>query len=77
MFNIERTAFQQEVVKSLIESKAINFDTVGAVIAQFSERAALGGHDLTHIINRHVMINCGWPGPVLDVQRGNPVQRAG
>jgi hypothetical protein len=64
-----RSAFQQQVVQALLESKAINLDAVGATLSKFGERAALEGETLVSIINRNVMWNCGWPGPELDIVR--------
>jgi hypothetical protein len=64
-----RSAFQQQVVEALLESKAIDMTKVGATLSKFGERAALQGESLVSIINRNVMWNCGWPGPELDVIR--------
>nr|WP_297531300.1 hypothetical protein [uncultured Roseateles sp.] len=64
-----RTAFQQQVIEALVESKAINIDAVGATFAKFGERALLQGEPLVTIINRHAIWNCGWPGPELDILR--------
>lgn len=70
MSHEHRSAFQQQVVEALIESKAIDLQAVGATLSKFGERALLHGESLVHIINRNVMWNCGWPGPELDVLRG-------
>ncbi|MBB3282078.1 hypothetical protein FUT87_26225 [Mitsuaria sp. TWR114] len=64
-----RTAFQQQVIEALVESKAINADAVGATFAKFGERALLQGEVLVTIINRNAIWNCGWPGPELDIVR--------
>jgi hypothetical protein len=64
-----RTAFQQQVIEALVESKAINVDAVGATFAKFGERALLQGESLVTIINRNAIWNCGWPGPELDIVR--------
>ncbi|PIM52269.1 hypothetical protein CS062_15375 [Roseateles chitinivorans] len=64
-----RTAFQQQVIEALVESKAINVDAVGATFAKFGERALLQGEALVTIINRNAIWNCGWPGPELDIVR--------
>jgi hypothetical protein len=71
----KRSAFQQQVVEALLESKAINLAAVGATIGQFGERAIRDGETLVQIINRNVMWNCGWPGPELDIVRGGNVAR--
>ena len=64
-----RTAFQQQVIEALVESKAINVDAVGVTFAKFGERALLQGEVLVTIINRNAIWNCGWPGPELDIVR--------
>jgi hypothetical protein len=69
MPTLTRSPFQQEVVKHLIETKAIDLDAVGKTLSKFGSRAALDGESLVSIINRNVMWNCGWPGPELDIQR--------
>jgi hypothetical protein len=65
-----RTAFQQQVVEALVQSKAINLEAVGATMAKFGERALVQGETLVSIINRNAIWNCGWPGPELDIVRG-------
>jgi len=65
----KRSAFQQQVVQALLESKAINLEAVGATFGRFGERAALEGETLVSIINRNFQWNCGWPGPELDIVR--------
>jgi hypothetical protein len=65
----KRSAFQQEVVQTLLESKAINLEAVGATLSKFGERAALEGETLVSILNRKLMWCCGWPGPELDIAR--------
>jgi hypothetical protein len=72
-----RSAFQQQVVEALVESKAINLEAVGSTFAKFGEKALLQGESLVHIINRHSIWACGWPGPELDILRGErtPNQR--
>jgi len=65
-----RTAFQQQVVEALVESRAINLEAVGAIFARFGERALLEGDSLVSIVNRNAIWNCGWPGPELDILRG-------
>jgi len=62
-----RTAFQQQVVEALIESKAINLAAVGATLSKFGTRAILEGESLVTIINHNAIWNCGWPGPELDI----------
>lgn len=62
-----RTAFQQQVVEALVQSKAINLEAMGATMSKFGERALLQGESLVSIINRHSIWACGWPGPELDI----------
>lgn len=66
----KRSEFHQQVVEALLDSKAIDLAGVGATMSKFGERAAREGEALVQIINRDVMWNCGWPGPVLDIVRG-------
>lgn len=67
MASNQRSAFQQQYIEALIESKAINLDAVGSTLSKFGERALLEGEDLVHIVNRKVVWNCGWPGPIIDL----------
>ena len=64
-----RSAFQQEVVEALIESKAINLEAVGSVFGKFGEAAALRGETIVTIINRNNFWACGWPGPDIGILR--------
>lgn len=64
----KRTPLQDEVVRALIETRAIDFEAVGALFSKYGARAALEGDSLVHIINKNVTWNCGWPGP--EVFRG-------
>lgn len=65
-----RSAFHQQVVEALVQSKAINLEAVGATMSKFGERAILQGESLVSIINRNSIWACGWPGPELDIVRG-------
>ena len=69
MTHDKRSAFQQQVVEALLESKAIDLEAVGAVMGKFGERAAREGETLVQIINLHNFWACGWPGPELDILR--------
>ena len=60
-----RTELEQEIVNALIDSKAVNFEAVGSIIAKYGARAAKTGTDLTTIITKKSIIACGWPGPEL------------
>jgi hypothetical protein len=60
-----RTELEQELVDALIDTKAINFEAIGSIISKYGARAAKTGTNLVTIINKHVMINCGWPGPEI------------
>jgi hypothetical protein len=64
-----RSAFQQQVIEALVESKAINVSAIGATFAKFGDKALLHGESLVTIINRNAIWNCGWPGPELDILR--------
>jgi hypothetical protein len=65
MTEAKRTPLQDEVVRELIETKAIDFEAVGALFSKYGARAALEGDSLVNIINKNVTWNCGWPGPEI------------
>ncbi len=48
-----RSELQQAVVDALIVSKAVNFESVGSVLAKFGERAARSGDGLSFVVNSH------------------------
>jgi hypothetical protein len=62
-----QSELQQEIVNTLIDSKAVNFDAIGSMIAKFGARAARSGTDLSVVVNRYNIWACGWPGP--DISR--------
>jgi hypothetical protein len=64
MNDIKRTELHQEVVQTLVEANAFDFEVIGKVFSQFAGRAVLTGDDFVTIINKNVMWNCGNPGPV-------------
>ncbi len=59
-----RSGFNQEVAKSLLESGAIDLAKMTDVYKSFAEDALVQGNDLVLAVGKHVMINCGWPGPL-------------
>jgi hypothetical protein len=63
----ERTELQQEIVRALIESKAVNFEAAGEMLAKYGERAALEGSGLVFGIHRPVHLD--WCIPVDFQQR--------
>ncbi|MDM0074487.1 hypothetical protein QTH90_08845 [Variovorax sp. J2P1-59] len=65
----KRSAFQQQVVETLLESKAINLDAVGATVSKLGERALVSGEPLVTLINRNCFWCCGWPGPEIGIGR--------
>ena len=65
MAGTKRTPLQDEAVRALIETKAIDFEPVGALFSEYGARAALEGDALVHIINKNVTWNCGWPNPEI------------
>jgi hypothetical protein len=77
MTSDRRSAFQQQVVEELLKSKAIDLAAVGATMSKFGERAVRDGESLVAIINRHTMWACGWPGPELDIIRGEVTSQLG
>jgi len=60
-----RSGFNQEVAKALIESGAIDLTKMTEVYKGFAEEALVRGEDLVLAVGKRVIINCGWPGPVL------------
>ena len=77
MGSIRRSAFQQEVVEALLDSKAIDLVAVGNTMSKFAERAARDGESLVQIINHNAIWNCGWPGPDIDILRGQGGRQVG
>lgn len=71
-----RSELQREVAEALVASKAINFESVGAVLSKFGARAALTGEAIGVIINRRVMDICIPPEPYGLVNAGLGVLRA-
>lgn len=63
MGEFKRTRLQDEVVRELVESKAIDFGAIASVFSKYGARAALEGDSLVTIINKNVTWNCGWPVP--------------
>ena len=59
------SGFNQEVAKALVESGAIDLSKMTEVYKGFAQDALLRGEDLVLAVGKHVIINCGWPGPVL------------
>jgi hypothetical protein len=64
----KRTELQREVVQALVESRAINFDAFGGILAKYAERAALNGDALGLIVNWRIIDGCIPPDP-WDVQQ--------
>lgn len=59
------SGFNQEVGKALIESGAIDLAKMTDVYKSFAEEALVRGDDLVLAVGKYVIINCGWPGPVV------------
>ncbi|XHS80206.1 hypothetical protein ACFJGW_09575 [Burkholderiaceae bacterium UC74_6] len=70
MSNDTRSAFQQQLVEALVESKAFNIAALGSTLSKFGERAALHGESIAVIINKHSIWACGNPGPDLNILQG-------
>jgi hypothetical protein len=71
-----KTELEQEIINTFIESKAIDFDACGNIIAKFGARAARAGTGLTVSISKWNFLACGWPGPEigrLQIQQGNEI----
>ncbi|KQY56685.1 MULTISPECIES: hypothetical protein [unclassified Nocardioides] len=67
MSEFKRSDFHQKVAETLINSGAIDLKQMTTVFQEFAEEAVLSREDLTLIINKNFLINCGWPGPELDL----------
>ncbi len=59
----KRTPLQDEVVRALIETKAIDFEAVGALFSKFGARGGPRGRLLVNIINKHVTGPAAGPDP--------------
>jgi hypothetical protein len=53
-----RTDLHQEVVEALLESKVIDFEAAGSVLARFGEHAARSGAEFGVLIGRRVIDVC-------------------
>lgn len=71
MEQIKRSAFQQQVVEALLESKAIDLEAVGATFSKFGAKGALDGETLVSLVHRDFFWNCGWPPDRILGQRFN------
>jgi hypothetical protein len=59
----ERNELQQEIVDALLDSKAFNFEAIGAILAGYGERAAKSGSEIAVRIGRNVVNYCIPPEP--------------
>lgn len=74
---MRRSELQREVIESLISSKAINFETVGSVLAKYGARAALTGEGVAAIINWRMIDLCIPPDPFREIEGPRGIQRNG
>ncbi|MDQ1428762.1 MAG: hypothetical protein QOK39_2238 [Acidimicrobiaceae bacterium] len=63
MYERNRNELEQEVVDALIESKAIDFEAVASLVAQFGARAAQSGSEFGVVVNWRTMDVCIPPDP--------------
>jgi hypothetical protein len=63
--SFHRSELQSEVARTLVESKAIDFDVIGKVLSQFGARAALSGENIGVIIGKRCWDICIPPEPYL------------
>ena len=63
MYERNRNELEQEVVDALIESKAIDFEAVASLVAQFGSRAAQSGSEFGVVINWRTLDVCLPPDP--------------
>lgn len=60
-----QTGFNQDVARALLDSGAIDLAKMTDVYKSFAEEALVRGDDFVLAVGKYVVINCGWPGPVL------------
>lgn len=65
MGSTRQPGFNQGVARALVESGAIDLAKMTDVYKSFAQDALINGDDLVLAVGKYVMINCGWPGPVL------------
>jgi len=51
----ERTGLEQEMVQALVESKAVDFEAAGSILAKFGARAAIDGVGIVFHIDKRVV----------------------
>lgn len=51
----KRTALEQEVVDALIETKAVDFEAAGRVLAKFGAQAAQAGTGIAFVVGPKVI----------------------
>lgn len=51
----DRTELEQEMVRSLVENKVVDFEAAGTILAKFGARAALEGTGIVFHIDRLVV----------------------
>ena len=61
----KRSPLQDQVVRDLIDSRAIDFEVIGNLFGKYGAQAAREGDSLVSIVTKNVMWNCGWPGPEI------------
>jgi hypothetical protein len=59
------SGFNQDVGRALLESGAIDLAKMTDVYKSFAQDALIRGDDLVLAIGKYVIINCGWPGPLV------------
>jgi hypothetical protein len=65
MGSTRQPGFNQDVARALLEAGAIDLAKMTDVYKSFAEDALTRGDDLVLAVGKYVIINCGWPGPVL------------
>lgn len=53
-----RTELQNEVARALVDSKAIDFEAVGNVVAKYAARAAVTGDKFGVLVGPHIFDAC-------------------
>lgn len=71
MTDEKRTELHQEIVQALIDTKAVDFEAAGRVLATFGARAALEGSGLAFNINWRVVRDICIPPAYFDPAQGD------
>jgi hypothetical protein len=71
MTSEKRTELHQEIVQALIDTKAVDFEAAGRVLATFGARAALEGTGLAFNVNWRMIGDICIPPFLVDVAQAD------